>query len=152
MIARRVRPAQLQPVQRRLAGHWRTVLAPRRKFARKHRHRRIVAQIVVIVEVFVPERDPKHPLTDQRSHLVLDQLRTPPISKARRKATNQINRAIRRSQKQRSRIRRHQSGIKCRNDWATFNHSKIKLLCATLCRHRGSPQIRKKSLGHNNFY
>ena len=78
VIARRLRPAQLQPVERRLAGHRRAVLAPRLELARQHRHHRIVAQLVVVVEVLVAERDPEHPLADQRRHLMLDQLRTPP--------------------------------------------------------------------------
>ena len=107
VIARRFQPAQLQPVQRRLARHRRAVLPPRRKLARQHRHHRIVPQIVVIVEVLISKRDRKHPLTHQRRNLVLDQLRATPVAKARRKATNQINGPIRRAQKQGSRIRCH---------------------------------------------
>jgi hypothetical protein len=70
---------------------------------------------------------------------MLDQVLTAMIAKAIRKATHQIDRPIRRAQKQRSRIRRHQATIKGRFHSPAFHPSKIKLLCATLCRHRGIP-------------
>ena len=54
MIARRFKLAQLQ-VERRLAGHRRAILAPRRKLVRQHRHQRIVAQFVVVVETPLPQ-------------------------------------------------------------------------------------------------
>ena len=151
VVARRRKLAQLQPVERRLAGHRCAVLAPRLKLARQHRHQRIAAQFVVVVEVLVAERDPKHPLADQRRDLVLDQVRPPLVVKARRKPLRHSDRPIRRSQKQRARFRRHQAGIECRFHSATFNGSKIKLFCATLCRHRGSFRISAKSLQHNDF-
>ncbi len=53
VIARRLQPAQLQPVQRRLAGYRRIVLATRFELARQHRHHRITAQLVVVVEIFI---------------------------------------------------------------------------------------------------
>ena len=40
VIARRLQSAQLQPVERRLAGHRRTILAPRFELAGQHRHHR----------------------------------------------------------------------------------------------------------------
>ncbi len=151
VITRRLQLAQLQPVERRLAGHRRTFLTPRLKLAGQHRHHRIVAQLVVVVEILVAERDPKHPLTDQGRDLVLNQISPPLVVKARGKPSRHSDRAIRRSQKQRSRIRRHQAGIKCRFHSAAFNGSKIKQFCATLCRHRGAPRIGPKSLQHNDF-
>jgi hypothetical protein len=62
VIARRLQTAQLQPVQRRLGGDRRAVLAARFELAGQHRHYRIVAQLVVVVEVLIAERDPEHPL------------------------------------------------------------------------------------------
>jgi hypothetical protein len=59
------RARQLQPVQRRLASHRRAILALGLKLARQHRHNRVVAKLVVIVEVFVAERDAEHALPDQ---------------------------------------------------------------------------------------
>ena len=74
VVARRLQLAQLQPVQRRLAGHRRTILAPRLELAGQHRHHRIVAQLVVVVEILVAKRNPEHPLADQRHNLMLDQI------------------------------------------------------------------------------
>ena len=87
VIARRLQAAQLQPVERRLAGHRRAILASRLELARQHRHQRIVAQFVVVVQILIAKRDPEHPLTDQRHDLVLDQFR----STARRESTRQTD-------------------------------------------------------------
>ncbi|MGY4287269.1 hypothetical protein ACVWXO_006489 [Bradyrhizobium sp. LM2.7] len=114
-------------------------------------HQRIVPQFVVVVEIFIAERDAKHPLPDQRPDRMLDQVLPAMIAKAIRKAPHQIDCPIRRTQKQRSGIRRHQPAIKGRFHSPAFHHSKIKSFCATLCRHRGAPWIREKSLRHNNF-
>src|SRR5262249_14767490 len=51
-------------VGRRLAGNRRTFFGARRKLARQYRHQRIAAQLVVVVEVFVAERDGKDALAD----------------------------------------------------------------------------------------
>ena len=126
VIARRFKLAQLQPVERRLAGHRRAILASRLELARQHRHQRIVAQLVVVVEILVTERDPEHPLADQRRDLVLDQVRASLVVKARRKPIDQSDRTIRRAQKQRASIRRHQAAIKPRFHSTAFNGSKIK--------------------------
>ena len=48
VIARQLRPAQLKPVERRFAGQRRAILTPRRQLAGQHRHRRVVAQLVVM--------------------------------------------------------------------------------------------------------
>jgi hypothetical protein len=67
VIARRLGPAQLQPVERRFAGNRRAVLTPRRELAGQHRHQRVVAQRVVIDQILI---------------LVLDQSRRTAILKA----------------------------------------------------------------------
>ena len=72
VIARRLKLAQLQPVQRRLARNRRAILASRRKLARQHRHHRIVAQVIVVVEILVAQRQAKHALCDQIQQRVLD--------------------------------------------------------------------------------
>ena len=126
VVARRRKLAQLQPVQRRLAGNRRAILAPRCELARQYRHHRIVPQLVVVVEILVAERDPEHPLTDQGYNLMLDPFRTPLVVKARRKPVHHSDRSISRSQEQRSRVGGDQSGIECRFYTATFHGSKIK--------------------------
>jgi len=110
-----------------------------------------VAQLVVVVEILITERDPEYPLADQCRDLVLDQILPPLVVKARGKPIHHSDRSIRGSQQQRSRIRRHQAGVKGCFHRAAFNDSKIKAFCATLCRHRDVPRIAGKSLQHNNF-
>jgi hypothetical protein len=41
-----------------------------------------VAQLVVVVEILIAKRNPKHPLADQRHYLVLDQFQAPHVVKA----------------------------------------------------------------------
>jgi len=65
---------------------------------------------------------PKTPLPDQRPDRMLDQVLPAMIAKAIRKATHQIDRPIRRTQKQRSGIRCHQPAIKGRFHSPTFPH------------------------------
>ena len=45
-----------------------------RQLTRQHRHHRVVAQMVVVDEVLVAQRDPEYPLTDQGRDRVLDQV------------------------------------------------------------------------------
>ena len=75
VIARGLRPAQFQPVERRFAGDRRAVPAPCLQLAGQHRHDRVVPQLVMIIQILVTQRNPEHPLPDQRTNLMLDQLR-----------------------------------------------------------------------------
>ncbi len=107
VITRRLELAQLQPIERRLARHRRAILAMCHKLAGQYCHQRIVAQLVVVVEILVAERDPEYPLANQRRNLVLDQILPPLVMEARAKPIHHSDRAIRCSQQQGSRIRRH---------------------------------------------
>jgi hypothetical protein len=64
----------LQPVQRRLAGQRRAARMPRRQASRQHAHHRIMAQLVVIVHVFIPQRQAEHALGHHRPDPVNDQV------------------------------------------------------------------------------
>ena len=80
-------------------ARYRCAIAPlRRKLARQYRHHRIVTRIVVIVQVLIAQRNPEHPLSDQRLDLVLNQTRSPLVLKALGKTINQTDRLIRRPQ------------------------------------------------------
>jgi hypothetical protein len=70
-----------------------------------------VAQFVMVIEVFIAERDGEHPLPHQGRHLVLDQVLPSIIAKAPAKTFHQSNRPIGSAKQQRAHIRRHQSGI-----------------------------------------
>jgi hypothetical protein len=73
VIPRRLRPAQFQPGQPRLPRQRGTVRPLRLKLAGQHRQHRVVAQFIVVDQVFVTERNAKHALRHQRGHAVLHQ-------------------------------------------------------------------------------
>ena len=98
-----------------------------------------MAQLVVIDQVFVAQRHPKHPLPDQCYHFVLDQLRRAAVRETLGKPLNQANRPIRRSQQQGTRIRGHPAAVKSGHHRTPFDGCKSKQIRATLCMHRGFP-------------
>jgi hypothetical protein len=98
-----------------------------------------VAQLVVIDEVFITQRQRKNPLPDQRPDGVLDQLRRAAVSETLGKPIDQPDRLIRRPQQQGSAIRGHLAAIKPRYDRTALDACKSKQIRATLCLHRVSP-------------
>jgi hypothetical protein len=139
VIAGQLRPAQLEPVERRFAGQRRAILAPRRQLAGQHRQCRIVAQLVVIDHVFVAQRQRKNPLPDQCPDGVLDQFRRAAVSETFGKPIDQPDRLVRRPQQQGSGIRGHLAAIKRRHHRTALDACKSKQIRATLCLHRVSP-------------
>jgi hypothetical protein len=63
--------AALHTIQRRLAGHRHTILAPRLQFSSKNCHHRIVAQLVPVEQILVTELDAEHTLPNLRRNLIL---------------------------------------------------------------------------------
>jgi len=106
----------------------------------------------MVIEVLIAERDPEHPLAQQGHHLMLDQMLTPLVVKAGSKLLRQLERMIRRPQKQCSGIRGDRAAVECCHHVASFNGCKSKQICDTFCRHRGALRIARKSLLHNNFF
>ena len=53
-----------------------------------------MAQVIMVVKILIAQRDPQHPLANQRFHPVLDQFLTTPVAKAPRKATDQLDRPV----------------------------------------------------------
>jgi hypothetical protein len=92
VIPRRFRAAQLQPVQRRLARQRRTVRSFCRKLADQNRQHRIVPQFVVVIEVFITQRDADNPLQHHRAHFMLHQFWNPRIGEAASKSFGQPDR------------------------------------------------------------
>jgi hypothetical protein len=113
--------------------------AARRKLARQHRHRRIVAQIVVVDQVFVAESNRKDPLPDQCRHLVLDQLRYTAVGKTRGKPLDQPNHPVRRTQQQPTCVRSDGAAVKPRYHPSPLDTCKTKQIRVTLRLHRVSP-------------
>jgi hypothetical protein len=118
---------------------------------RQHRHNRIVTQFVVVADVLIAQRDPKHPLTHQGRNTVLDQILRASVDEALGKTADQPDPAIRRPQQQGSSVRRDRSAIKASHNFAPSNRCKFKQVRATLCWHRGIPRIEPKSFSQNNF-
>src|SRR5262249_21326631 len=94
MVARRQRCAQLQTIERRLAGHWSAVLAHGLQFIHNYRYHGIVPKRLVIIEVLIPKRNSHHPLRNQCPHRMLNKLRAAAINKAIRKALREPDPAI----------------------------------------------------------
>ena len=65
VVAGRDLARQFEAVERRLARRRRAVAAPSLQLTRQHRHQRVVTKLVVIVQVFVAERDAEHALPDE---------------------------------------------------------------------------------------
>jgi hypothetical protein len=105
----------------------------------------------MVVEVLVTERDGEYPLPDQCRHRMLDLRLGSPIDKARRQPIHHPDRPIRRPQQQRPRIRCDRTTVKRRDHLTAFDGFKSKHIRRTLCLHRGSPRISKKSFSQNNF-
>src|SRR5438552_11402191 len=64
------------PHRYRKDGHWYLGASPSKKSVQQdHRHHRIMPQLVVVAEILITKRNPKHPLADQRPHPMSDQSR-----------------------------------------------------------------------------
>jgi hypothetical protein len=111
-------------------GQQGTVSAARSQLAGQHCHQLIVAQLVVVVEILVPERDPEHSLPQQGHDLMLNQMLAPCVMKAFGKPLRQPDRMIRRPKKQRSRIRGDRPAVERRHHLAAFNRCKSEQIRA----------------------
>ena len=110
-----------------------------------------MAQLVVVDQILVTQRDAEHTLPNQRRNLMLDQVLATSVMEATRKPRHQSDRSIGPSQKQRSGIRGDRPTVERRHHRASFNSCESKQIRATLCRHRGALRVGDKSLLHNNF-
>ena len=141
VVAGRQRPAQFEPVQRRLARHRRAILAPRLELAGEDRHHRVMAQLIVVDQVLVAERQSEHPLADQRLDLVLDQPRAAKVAEAGGEAIDEADRPIGRAKQHRAGVRSDASAVESRRHGTSFDGYKFKQIRDTVCLHRGAPRI-----------
>jgi hypothetical protein len=105
----------------------------------QHREARVLAQLVVIVEIFVAQRQAEDALPDQRLHLVLDQARIAPVVEARGEPLHQRQTLVHLPQQQRPRVRRDLAAREARHHRPAFYRFKLEQLRRTLCLHRGTP-------------
>lgn len=66
--------------------------------ARQHRQQRILPQLIVVVEIFVAQREAVDSLPDQLAHGVLDQRRLPVIAETGRKLAQDAGALLDRAQ------------------------------------------------------
>ena len=145
------RNAVLEPVQRALAGKRRAPAVPRLKPVEHHPEHRVVTQPVVVDQVLVAERDPEHPLPDQRRHVMNHPFRRPTVGEAGREALDEPDRPVGRPEQQPARVRGDRTPIEIRHHRAAIDACKPHRLRATLCRHRGALLRGPKSLLQRNF-
>jgi hypothetical protein len=139
VIAGRLLAAQFQSVEPRFAGQRRAIRAFGRQLAAEHRHHRVVAQLVVIDQVLVAQRDTEYPLPDQARHRVFDQIRHPIIGETTGKTLNQSDLLVGGAEQHRARIGRHLAAVERGHHFVSFDGCKAEQIRATLCLHRDSP-------------
>ena len=141
----------LEPVQRALAGERGTVGTPGLELADQGREHGIVAQLVVVEQILVAQRDPGNPLHEHGLDRVFDQLLGAPVGEAARQASHQTDRPVRGPKQQCPGVRGHLSTIERGHHMAAFDGFISEQIAATLCRHRGAPLRRVNSLSQKNL-
>ena len=139
---RGLRLAQLQAVQRArarqritpipLPGSLRTGQVG---LARPERQQAVAAQRIVIVEVFITQGNPAHPLGDHLQHRVLDLPGVAIIGEAVGDALRQPQAAIHLAQQDGAAIGGEPAGIETTDDLTTTEGVKFELRRRTLCVH-----------------
>jgi hypothetical protein len=99
----------------------------------------ILAQLVVIIEVLIPQRQAEDPLPYQCLDLMFDVARIAPVAEASGEPTHQPEAAIHLAQQQAARVRRDVATVKAGHNRSSINRFKFEQLRGTLCLHRGSP-------------
>jgi hypothetical protein len=135
-----------------LASERGAIAASCRQLPGQRRQHRIEAQLVVVDQVLVTQRDGKHPLTDQRRQRMFHQVGATVVAEAAGQPLDQADRLVGRPQQQRARIRGHPPAVKRRDHPPAFDASKIEQPWITLRPHRGPPSRWFKSVSQNNFY
>jgi hypothetical protein len=125
--------------------------APGRELAGEDRQDRVVAELVVVHDVLVSERDAEDALAHEGADLVLDPLRHPGVAEARGKAADQADGAVRRVEQQRASVRGDCATIEGGHHAAALDGCKVEQRRATLRRHRGPLLRLDKSLSQKNF-
>jgi hypothetical protein len=126
----------LQPVERRLARERGHVLALGLEPVGEQPQDRIEAQLVVIVEVLVAEREPMDALRQQRSETMHDEVGIALVAKATRNPVCQADRTIRLAQQRSAGIRGDGAAVEATHNLAPLEAFKDQLLRATVCSHR----------------
>jgi hypothetical protein len=151
VISARFRRHVLEAVERALAGERRAILTPCGELAGQRRQHRVVPQLIVIDQVLIAQRDTEHPLRHHRLDRVLDLCLHAAVVEAGGEPRHQADRAIGRPEQQRPGVRGHLTAIERSHHLAPLDHFITEQVAATLCRHRGAPLRRVKSLSQKNY-
>lgn len=146
-----IRRCVLQPVERRLSRQHRTIGAPRFELARKQTQHRIMAQLVMVVQVLIAERNAMHALRNQRFQAVLYLILIAAIAETGRGTTRQADAPVDLPHQQSAGVRGQHAAIERSCDFATPKGFKLELPRVTVCRHRLALQNQLKCLLQNNF-
>jgi len=106
------------------------------RLARKQGKERIVPQTVVVVDVFVSQRQPVDPLGDQLRDAVLHPVRLPMIGEAGGQLPQDAGLALDLPQQQPSGVGRDLSAVETSHHVAVIQGVKFEAFLGTLCRHR----------------
>ena len=141
----------LETVQRALARQCRTALAASLQLAGQQRQQGVVPQLVVIVEILVPQGNAHDPLGHQCPHRVLRQTAVAVVREACGHPVHETERPVDLPEQQSSRVRRDPSTI----ERGRYPPAPTPLKCEgnglTLCRHRSSGVVTVKFMGHMNL-
>ncbi len=144
--------AEFEAVQRGLAGQrGAAAVPPGGELAGEGCHDWIVAELVVVVEVFVAERYADDALQDQGLDLVLDEQWIARVAEAGRHAPGQPDRTIRCTEQDRASIGGDAPTIERGHHGPAFDRCKLEQGWATVRQHRDHPLRRSKALLQKNF-
>ncbi len=132
----------IEAAYRRRAGE--PPIAPDRRLQHQ-----VVAQIFMVVDVFVAQRHRVHPLAQQRQKLVRDLARLALVVEPARQARQQAEPAVRQSQKQRPANRRNIAAREIRLDPAPTTTWKFDLRKGTISHRRAPRYFWIKQLNYN---
>src|ERR671932_1069325 len=110
-----------------------------------------MAQLVVVVEVFIAKRTTNNPLHHQRLDRMLGVGGMAAVPEAGRQPAGQAQHPVRGRQQQGTGLAGDGATIEGRNNRASFSRCKRKQVRVTLYRHRGLPLLRDKALSQKNF-
>jgi hypothetical protein len=151
VVARGLDRCVLEPVQGALAGERRAVPALGCELAGENREHRIVAQLVVVDQVLIPERDTEHPLRHHRRDGMFDLRPGAVVDEARCEPPDQMDRPIGRAEQQPASLRGVVAAVERGHHLTALDHFITEQVPATLCRHRGAPLNRLKFLSKRTY-
>ena len=138
----RIERSQLQSIQRALASQSLAPvpaplsLLPLQVALASHKaEERVMAEIVMVIQVLVPASQTQRPLGYQLFDRMLDPILIPEILEAIRKAAEEVNTIIDLAQKQDASVRADVASIETSFDFSSKVGLKWKLALGTLCVH-----------------